>query len=191
MVHLRVMYSYRCNMTDVYVTLDWVLWMWGGDLPDRWVSGDQFAISAHIRADRSECFSATAPRWDTLDPFIPASIVSHNEVLLFSASVEIEKHQRYRPRSTSDEFIHPQSPPLFNLPLFCLHFRFCILGPKIPFPVPLCLTFWFPWTNASLSSKSFFSPFFPQPSQELIDTWTQQAARNHLPAATDKTACAS
>lgn len=32
MVHLRVMYSYRCNMTDVYLTLDWVLWMWGGGI---------------------------------------------------------------------------------------------------------------------------------------------------------------
>lgn len=169
----------------------------GGNLPDKWVSGDQFAISAHIRADRSECFSvtasaeSTAPRWDTLDPFIPASIVSHNEVLLFSASVEIEKHQRYRSRSTPDEFIHPHSPPS-SICCFSVLFPLLLhLRPQNPFSCPSLLGILISLNKCITFIQVFLPLFSPLPSQELIDTWTQQAVRNQSPAATDKTACAS
>lgn len=65
-----------------------------------------------------------------LEPFIPASIVSHNEVILFIVTVEIEKHQRsvLCSSSTLDEYIHcfPLNLLLFSLgssSLFCVSFR--------------------------------------------------------------------
>lgn len=69
-----------------------------------------------------------ATYWDMLEPFIPVSIVSHNEVLLFIATIELEKHQRYLPLSTPDEYIHsfPLNVLLFSLAsstLFCFSFR--------------------------------------------------------------------
>lgn len=65
-----------------------------------------------------------ATHWAIREPFIPASIVSHNEVLLFIATIEIEKHQRCLPLSTPDEYIHafPLNLLLFSLAsstLFC------------------------------------------------------------------------
>lgn len=166
----------------------------GGDLPDKWVPGDQFAMSAHIRTDRSECFSATAsapstaPRWDTLDPFIPAPIVSHNEVLLFSASVEIEKHQRYRSHSTPDEFIHPHSLPLQSAVFLSLFPLLLHLRPQNPFSRPSLLDILISLNKCITFIQVFLPLFFPP---TIIDTWTQQAVRNQSPAATDKTACAS
>lgn len=75
-----------------------------------------------------------ATQWGMLEPFIPVSFVSHNEVVLSIVTVEIEKHQRCALCSfiTPDEYIHSflprssQSPPFLSwqfLSALCFSFR--------------------------------------------------------------------
>lgn len=174
MVHLRVMYSYRCNMTDVYVTLDWVLWMCGGGICLTNESRGTNLRSALILG----LIAVNAFQWRLRRCRQPHAETRwiHSSLPLLSVIMKFYSSARaWRLRNIKDiipaqlqieqEWSRtPHSPPssicCFSVFIsFCLYCFCFILGPKIPFPVPICLTFWFPWTNASLSSKSFF-PFF-------------------------------
>lgn len=99
-----------------------------------------------------------------LEPFIPASIVSHNEVILFIVTVEIEKHQRsvLCSSSTLDEYIHcfPLNLLLFSLgssSLFCVSFRIKSLCCRSPLAEVASFLF-FPW-NSSPIGNSWTNPF--------------------------------
>ncbi len=146
-----------------------------GKLCDKLLSGDQFAMSTHINTVQRMLtvmvpVMMIATQWDMLEPFIPVSIVSHNEVILFIVTVEIEKHQRsvLCSSSTLDEYIHsfPLSLLLFSLgssSLFSVSFRIKSLCCRsLLAEVASSFFLWnsspvgISWTNPSFPSKTFF-----------------------------------
>lgn len=191
------MYSYRCNMTAVYVTLDWVLWMWGGicltnesrgtNLRSALILG-LIAVNAFQWRLRRRRQPHAETRW------IHSSLPLLSFIMKFYSSA-----RAWRLRNIKDivpaqlqmnSFIHThpllQSAALLSLFPLLLHLR-----PQNPFSCPSLLDILISLNKCITFIQVFLPLFFPLSSQELIDTWTQQEARNQSPAATDKTACAS
>lgn len=160
----------------------------GGLCHDKLVSGDQFAISSHISAALWALFFRADDCHTLRHGGIHSSPPLLSVIMKFYSSLP-----RRRPRnikdvaslSTPDEVIHP---PLLQSDAFLSKFPLVLrLGGPDVFAVPHRLTFWFPWTNALLSSKTFPpSSFTPLPSPSRVDRYLDAAGGDGPIAGSDR-----
>lgn len=160
----------------------------GGLCHDKLVSGDQFAISSHIsaalwalffRAD--DCHTLRHDRIHSSPPLLSV-------IMKFYSSPPRRRARNIKDvasLSTPDEVIHPT---LLQSDAFLSKFPLVLrLGGPDVFAVPHRLTFWFPWTNASLSSKTFSpSSFTPLPSPSRVDRYLDAAGGDGPIAGSDR-----